>query len=642
MTTLIGRAIVTALAAAATGLMLTAGATALDPAILFDMERPLPSSATGFYGIERVGDEWFAWTSERAVLRFSGLDRGASWACGVRFRGTRPPDVVQPILEVAVDNITVAARTATNDYQDLELTIPRRSRAGGTLAFTSTPTFVPGDGDPRVLGVQVDRIECRPRRGWAWPSTRGAVGSAAGAAAFAGAVILAGGSIALALGLAGALAAGQAAVLTSGGAQVGAYAETLPVVAVTIAGILLLVARGLAALLRRPLQPAALCVVGVSALAVVLKLLGLLHPSKTVVDALFQAHRLEAVLDGQYYFTQPMPDGVSFPYAIGLYVFAAPWTILTSDLVSLLRVVVVASEAIAGGILYLLIVRAWRLPAAGVWAVVLFHLVPLPYVVVGNGNLTNAFGQSAALVTMAAAMLWLPRPGQLARLLALTLLATLAFCSHISTLALLGAGLAALAAWLAMAGGMARRRAAAGVIAAAVLALGLSVVAYYGHFSDVFLQAATRVTDVDAGRSELAGTPGLLSRAWVAVRETIDKLGWPAIALAAVGAWHLARARPRDELTAGVLAWASVWIVFVLVTVATRVDLEYERYAVEFLGRVNLATYPAVVLLAARAASAPWSPDAAGRTPLVKRGAVLALVSAAAWVGVTTWLAWFR
>jgi hypothetical protein len=42
-----------------------------------------------------------------------------------------------------------------------------------------------------------------------------------------------------------------------------------------------------------------------------------------------------------------MPSGVEFPYAIGLYVTAAPWASLTRDHVLLLRVVVARAHVLA-------------------------------------------------------------------------------------------------------------------------------------------------------------------------------------------------------------------------------------------------------------------------------------------------------
>ena len=130
---------------------------------------------------------------------------------------------------------------------------------------------------------------------------------------------------------------------------------------------------------RRPLDPAARSVVMFSGAVLFLKLLALLHPSKLLIDALFHAHRLEWVMAGRYYFTQPMPSGVQFPYAIALYVFAAPWAAFTRDHVALLRIVVAVCQAVAGATLYPMVARNWHDRRAAVIAVMLFHTVPLPY-----------------------------------------------------------------------------------------------------------------------------------------------------------------------------------------------------------------------------------------------------------------------
>ena len=190
------------------------------------------------------------------------------------------------------------------------------------------------------------------------------------------------------------------------------------------------------------LENAASVAVMFSGAALYVKLLGLLHPSKLPVDAVFHAHRFEWVLDGRYFFTQPMPGGVTFPYAIGLYVFAAPWSLIAHDHVALLRVVVSAAEVVAGALLYPLIATAWRDRRAAVLAVVLINLVPLTYGLVGNANLTNAFGEAVALATMVSASM-LPARRYLAAA-GLFLLAALAFLSHVSTFALLAVTLVAL------------------------------------------------------------------------------------------------------------------------------------------------------------------------------------------------------
>jgi hypothetical protein len=50
---------------------------ALRPGVAFDMDRALPKSAAGFHPIEIVGEDAYAWTSARAVLRLPGLNRAS-------------------------------------------------------------------------------------------------------------------------------------------------------------------------------------------------------------------------------------------------------------------------------------------------------------------------------------------------------------------------------------------------------------------------------------------------------------------------------------------------------------------------------------------------------------------------------------
>ncbi len=218
-----------------------------------------------------------------------------------------------------------------------------------------------------------------------------------------------------------------------------------------------------------------------------LKLIFLLHPDKDLVDAVFHAHRLDWVLAGRFYFTQLSTSATPFPYAIGLYVFSAPWSLLTGDHVTLLRVVVCASEAVAGALLYPLILRAWGDRAIGVTAVLLFHLLPLPYAVIGNANLTNAFGQSAALVTMIAAVSWAFERRRGAAVLGTDCAGSAGF-SFARRYARLPVADAADLVGALLRGGRsgAYGKPAISVVAATGLALVLAVGLYYGHFGSVY------------------------------------------------------------------------------------------------------------------------------------------------------------
>ena len=108
-----------------------------------------------------------------------------------------------------------------------------------------------------------------------------------------------------------------------------------------------------------------------TASALFLKLVVLLHPDKFLVDALFHAHRLQVVMSGTYVFQTLTAPGGMFPYPVGLYVAALPFTHILSDPVLLLRLIAVGTEAVSAIFLYIGCCRArlasgwprpWRLP----------------------------------------------------------------------------------------------------------------------------------------------------------------------------------------------------------------------------------------------------------------------------------------
>ncbi len=203
--------------------------------------------------------------------------------------------------------------------------------------------------------------------------------------------------------------------------------------------------------------------------------------------------------------------------------------------------------------------------------------------------------------------------------------------------------------WLRWLGGPASRDGARMVIAATVAAVALSTLAYYGHFGDTY-RTALRVrahaapvvaTPVDeAADVASTGTPPPATswhvRAAVQLGHTRAAMGWPLLLLAAAGVWQAWRARARDPLACALLAWGTLYVALFVAGTLTRVDAQFERYSVEFMGRVDLATYPAVVLLAARGAAWAW------RAGALWRLAAVALLLGALRTGLDAWLVWLR
>jgi len=138
---------------------------------------------------------------------------------------------------------------------------------------------------------------------------------------------------------------------------------------------------------------------------------------------------------------------------------------------------------------------------------------------------------------------------------------------------------------------------------------------YYREFSGEISGAFARM--FSGGASENAATAAEAARGYMGtagrlrdlLRQAVSSAGWPMVVLAAIGGWLIWRKRRRDRLECALLAWAGVWIVFSASTVFSRVDQEFVRYTIEFLGRINLATIPLMAILAAKGATAGWDDE---------------------------------
>ncbi len=503
---LLPRAVAVAVLGAVAGAACLVAVAGWNPGVTFEMDRALPAYVSGFHPLERNGRETFAWTSEHADVSLAGLDRRVPWACEVRFRGARPTEDVQPELVVAVDGVLVGRWRATNDFQDVRVDAAATpGKPGLVLSLTSSQMYDPGPSDPRRLGVQVDRLWCAPSAGVPLPPRR-ALGSAAAAAAVMGAgFALTGITAGSAVGGAALMAVGQAFALTGSGALYGVYPPSAIrlALAASLAALLLTAAGQIGR--KDPLRNTARFVICFSAGALYLQLLALLHPAKPIVDALFHAHRFDEVLAGRLYFTQLSTSATPFPYAIGLYLFAAPWAFLTANHVALLRIVVSSFELLAGGLLYAVVVRTWGNRLAGAIAAALFSLVPVSYGIIGNANLTNAFGQAVSIVTIAVLTIQAERLRRPAVFAAVALLATLGLLCHISTLVLLPSTLMVVAVLFWRFGGQPLRHTARSIVLVVLLAIVASTAIYWGHFGDVYRVQVDRLRAAVMPSSPAAG-----------------------------------------------------------------------------------------------------------------------------------------
>jgi hypothetical protein len=657
------RAIVAAIAGALVGAAGFAAVYVSRPAFVATLDAtPAPAVARGLHPTEFEADGLsFAWTEGRVTLTFEGLDRSRPWTLILRGKAGRGPGLPLPAATIGVDGTALATAPIGPQWQDVRVVLPTDARKRPTrITVDVTPTFVPGPGDSRTLGMIVDELRLVPD-GIPSPPGRAVTAAATAGAIVAAMIVLVGVPVPWALGLVVGFAVAQGLALSIGaGPYARLYLAAVPRIAGG-AGILALIVAGAAAIVqRKPLPATAAAAVAITSIALLLGLEGLLHPGKPYVDAVFHAHKLDTVLAGQYFFTQPMPSGVEFPYAIGLYVTAAPWAGLTRDHVMLLRVVVATAHVLAALSLYPLVRSRWERPGAAVVAVAAYLLAPLPFIVIGNANQTYAFGQSVATMGLASAMTWpfeWRRPLALVALVALVALLALGLLSHVGLIPLLGGLVGASAALVAWRGAGDDRLAGWLILGSMLLATILAFGLYYRHFGDAF-RSAQRVgqsgsstagrtaapasaPDTPPSEASPATRPNALGtsrpqRAGRAAGLALAAYGAPLLVLALAGLWRLPIRAARDRATLMVLASLLVCAIVAGVSVIAPVEPRFERYTDEFISRLYYAVTPALAILAAGGTSWLWSRGGAGR------GAAVAGLSAAVLVAARMWLGWMQ
>jgi hypothetical protein len=657
------RAIVAAIVGAAIGAAAFAASYAFRPGFVATLDNtPAPAVARGLHPteFEAGGEVSFAWTEGRVTLVFEGLDRSRPWTLQLRARAGRGPGLPPPAATIGVDGTTLATVAIGPQWQDVRVALPTEARTRPTrITVDVAPTFVPGPADSRTLGLILDEIRLVPD-GLPAPPGRAVTAAAAAGAIVAAVIVIVGVPVPWALGLLVGFAIAQGLALSTGAAPYARfYLTAVPRIAGG-AGLLALIVAGAGAIVRRPLSAPAAAAVAIAAIALVLGLEGLLHPGKPYVDAVFHAHKLDTVLAGHYFFTQPMPSGVEFPYAIGLYLTAAPWAGLTRDHVLLLRVVVGAAHVLAALSLYPLVRSQWQQPGAGVVAVAAYLLAPLPFIVIGNANQTYAFGQSVATIGLASAMTWpfgWRRPVALAALVTLVSLLTLGLLSHVGLIPLLGGLVGASAVLVAWRGAAGDRLSGWLILGATLIATMLAFGLYYRHFDDAFRSAqrvgqgaapaapstAAPASAAETPPSEAAvpsGPPAVGTsrpqRAGRAASLAVAAYGAPLLVLAVAGLLRLPIRKARDRGTLMVLASLVVCVLVAGVSVIAPVEPRFERYTDEFISRLYYAVTPALAMLAAGGVSWLWTRGVPGR------GAAIAGLFGAVIGATRIWLGWIQ
>lgn len=601
MTRGVGRAGSTGLLAALAAIVWLALFYGLNADLVVDFDTAPPSLLTGVYPNERdpVSGTRFAWTGEEVTLRLPELDRRVGWTLKLRVRGARAQAAQNPELTLVADGLQIERRQTATDYEDLAVLIPARANSRGlTISIRASSTFVPGASDPRALGVMLDELRLSPA-GIVVPPRSAFAGAASAAAAMGAAIAALGLTAGSAIGAAVVIAAGVASPIARGFAPYTNFPDIASRTGIAIA-LSLVVGTAIVRLrMGAPLRNTARFAAAFSASALLLKLLVLLHPDMPVGDALFHAHRFQEVLAGHLFFTFVAPGNHLFPGAPGLYVFSSALPGLVSrgsaD-IALLRIVCTIADAVAATLLYGMVVRVRGDRLAGACAVAIHHLIPLDFGVLALGNLTNAFGQAlsvAALVMVASAPLQAARS---APTLLLTGVLTAAFLSHTSTFAVLSAACLTTVVLYWRYGGQALRPSTRALTLSVVIAIVLAVVSYYAYYLETYRTQLSRIaTETATGAPDAAGR-GILARLLGVPRDLYVHVGIPTLILTAWGARSLWRGWRSDRLTLSILGWTLACAVFLVIGIATPVQMRY-----------YLASIPVFAVVAGLGASAGWS-----------------------------------
>jgi 4-amino-4-deoxy-L-arabinose transferase-like glycosyltransferase len=149
------------------------------PAWTVEIGGPLSGALldSGFYADEAEQAGRYRWTHGAATLTFA--DIGANSPLLLRFRASapaRPADAPPPVLTLTVASRVVATYTLT--AQPAVYTtppIPRPPDDPGLQATFNIPTFTPGNGDTRDLGMKLEWVRVEPAPGAPAPTPPAAV-----------------------------------------------------------------------------------------------------------------------------------------------------------------------------------------------------------------------------------------------------------------------------------------------------------------------------------------------------------------------------------------------------------------------------------------------------------------------------------
>jgi hypothetical protein len=551
----------------------------------FDDDHAQPLSLVS--GIERsstVDGQRGAWLTTRAILNLRGLDRRVPWR--VRFTARAPGGTARRVT-IWADAAPLGVHRVADAFVDVEQVIPADPGASRlVLVIYAEPDVAGGKGDDLFLA----RLVAEPS-GFALPPPN---------ALLLNAVVSVMAGLGLAwLGLPSLVALAAVVVLSGATALavvhgIAAYAAFPSIlVAVDLASIAVLCAfrwlesRGWSVLAAGVLTAVALHV----------QLLVLLHPNVTYGDTAFHVHRFQEVAAGQLYFLSSGPGG-QFPYPPALYVVVRfVQHVVPLGTADALRVVVALAVAMAGLIMYLAAASAWG-PRPAIAGLAIYYVLPISLSIQVYAFLTNAFGNVLAAAALALAGWQAPRGrGTWWAVTASLLFALATMLAHVSSAVILAGALGTTALVCLVAGDRRGAAVAGGVLLASAA---LAWILYYSHFTPTYREY------MSAGHRSTLAAPSAEPRQPPAMRDEAHQTRWvPGWRARMVRAAAVPRYLRRYYGLAGVLLVLAgtvvLWrrrisrfdrvvlatllasAIFLVIGVTTPVDLRYYAAAYPFL-----------------------------------------------------------
>jgi hypothetical protein len=343
------------------------------------------------------GGRRFRWTRGTSEIDFPGIGRGTT-EIDLLLSGSTNPN---PDVTILANDVPIATLHLTPDFRAYHVQAPATVMAHGSLALTFAATPFQPRGDRRTLGIVVQEVRLHaPGHGVVLPPARIAlslwvgilcvalallIAGLGGAAAFAGAVVVAAGMAAFLVWNRLFLTADAGGVVRAG------------VLMVVVAAAIRLLIPPLARRLGLPTTARDVrWLAAIAAFVLAFRFAGVLHPAIIVGDLTFHVHRFEDVAV-RHLLTLPVQSkefgGRTILYAPTPYLAMLPLSWVIHDRVLMLFLFALGIDAVRFCIVWYIARRVTNDVTTANLVVLVMGLVPVGWIVYSWGIFANIFAE---------------------------------------------------------------------------------------------------------------------------------------------------------------------------------------------------------------------------------------------------------